>query len=303
MGGTVNETCQSIETCHTFGSENHLVGIAHHAAESSVHSDSDGPHCLVMLTAGMLPSAGPFRLHVEMAKTVARHGVSSFRFDLSGIGESLAVGTAIDSTHRAVAETQSALDFLQQRYGWTRFILFGLCSGADDALNVALADDRVVAAIMLDGCGYRTSGYHVHRFLRRYLPNLFRPQKLLRKAKKLLGSTTGDEDLPPPDDDIREFPDRPTAERQFQALADRGVSILQIYTGGVHDYFNHLGQFKQMFPELNDRGHIDVRFYPHWDHVLYLDDDRQQLLQLIGTFGERLGSDTRLVRPESKTAS
>lgn len=265
------------ESCHRFGSENNLIGIAHVAGNQAASNGC----CLLMLTAGMLTSAGPFRLHVQLARAAAAQGVSSFRFDLSGIGESLAVGSAIDSTSRAVAETQQAMDRLQQQYGWDRFVLFGLCSGADDAWNVALADQRVQAAILLDGCGYRAGWYTAHKLLGRQLPNLFRPKKMARKLRQWLGLPAGNDGLPPADDDIREFPDRATAQQQIQTLVDRGVSLQMIYTGGVHDYFNHRGQFRKMFPRLDDRGLIELHYRPRWDHVLYLDQDRQQLIQLV----------------------
>lgn len=272
------------ETCHAFGRSKNLVGIARLAATApAIRMGQASDVCVVMLTAGMLHQAGPYRLHVELADALADVGVSSFRFDLSGIGESLAIGSSAESTHRAVDESQQAIDFLQEQFGFTRFILFGLCSGADDALNVALADDRVQGVVMLDGCGYRTRRYHVRRFFGRQLPFLLRREKVVRKARWVLG-IHDEQSLPAslaPGLDIREFPDRETAQRQLQSLVDRGTSLLAIYTGGVHQYFNHQDQFHEMFPDLQDRGLISVQYHPHWDHVLYLAEDRAELIQEV----------------------
>jgi hypothetical protein len=269
-----------------FGTSNNLVGVTRlPSPRRRPTSGGESPTndvCVVMLNAGILHHVGPYRLHVDMAESLARQGVSSFRFDLSGIGESLPSGSTFDSTSRAVVEARQAIDLMQDRYGFERFILFGLCSGADDAINVALADRRVKGVVMLDGCGFRTSGYHVHRFFKRQLPSLFRTKKLTRKFRGLLGRP--DHERPSslaPGSDIREFPDRRTTQTQIQSLIDRGTSMMMFYTGGVHDYFNHGSQFEQMFPGLKTFGRLSVHYRAHWDHVLYLPEDREQLIDEV----------------------
>ncbi len=291
----IDKSVMQLETGHTFGRSNNLVGIAKLAATApAIRMGQSRDLCVVMLTAGMMHNAGPYRLHVELAQSLVKSDVSSFRFDLSGIGESLAVGSSADSTTRAVDETKQAIDFLHDKFGFNNFVLFGLCSGADDALNVALADTRVRGVVMLDGCGYRTPQYHYHRFVGRHLPFLLRRDKVVRKARSVLGLR--DNSAPPtslaPGLDIREFPDRETAEKQLQTLVDRGTSLLSIYTGGVHQYYNHASQFKRMFPRLNDRGRITVRYHRQWDHVLYLAEDRIALIDEVTDWVARLGSDS-----------
>jgi len=46
--------------------------------------------------------------------------------------------------------------------------------------------------------------------------------------------------------DVREFPDRETATRQFQSLVRRGVRLHFIYTGGVAGYYNCARQLWDM---------------------------------------------------------
>jgi len=269
-----------------FGTSNNLVGVARLPSPRR-RPPSDGASgtnnvCVVMLSAGILHHVGPYRLHVDMAEALSRKGVSSFRFDLSGIGESLPSGSTFDSTERAVEDARQAIDLMQDQYGLDRFILFGLCSGADDALNIALADRRVAGVVMLDGCGFRTIGFHVHRFIKRQLPSLFRARKLVQKLRGIFGRS--EHNGPPslaPGSDIREFPDRQTTQTQIQSLIDRGTSMMMFYSGGVHDYFNHGSQFEQMFPGLKTDNRLSVRYRPHWDHVLYLPEDREQLIDEI----------------------
>ena len=79
-----------METMHIFGTVQHLFGVH----SSAVRDPSTGQaRALLMLSAGILPCAGPMRLHVRLARSLAQAGIPSFQFDLSGIGESLGVGS------------------------------------------------------------------------------------------------------------------------------------------------------------------------------------------------------------------
>ena len=124
----------------------------------------------IFLTAGMLHHAGPYRLHVDLAHEVSKSNMLSIRFDLSGIGESLGVGQGGQSIDRAANETAQAMDYLSEKYGIKKFVLFGLCSGADDSVHTALTDKRVVGVVALDGCGYRTKRFYWHRLVSHYAP-------------------------------------------------------------------------------------------------------------------------------------
>ena len=136
-----------------FGKYNHLVGIETITVNSSI--------AMIMLTPGMLHNAGPFRLHVDLANSLKQQGISAFRFDLSGIGESLGVGSAGKSIDRAASETIQAMDYLMETHGIQEFLLFGLCSGADDSIQTALLDDRVKGVIALDGVAYKTAKFQL----------------------------------------------------------------------------------------------------------------------------------------------
>lgn len=280
----IDKSFMELDSCHAFGRSKNLVGIAKLAAPlPHIRSGRSPDVCVVMLTAGMMHNAGPYRLHVELAEALANANISSFRFDLSGIGESLAIGSANDSVSRAVVETQQAFDFLNEGFGFKDFVVFGLCSGADDAFQVALRDARVRGLVMLDGMGYRTRQFYFRRLINRQLPLLFQSEKVVNKARKMLGldDQAGTVSSLAPGIDIREFPDRDAAQTQLQAIVDRGTEVLAIYTGGVHDYFNHASQFDEMFPKLNDRDCVTVKHYPHWDHVLYLTEDRLALIDEV----------------------
>ena len=124
----------------------------------------------VLLTTGAYRHTGPSRLWVTVARQWAAKGVPTLRFDMSGIGDSDGQSnpreglTVCDDMPMGDSEyleaplsapeyldaTSAALDMLESRGLPNRFVLVGLCSGAYWALQVALRDKRVAAAIMVN---------------------------------------------------------------------------------------------------------------------------------------------------------
>lgn len=267
-----------IDTCVRFGNEGHLAGVVRAADRSAVSRDAASVG-VVMLTAGMLPSCGPFRLHVELANTLATSGIASVRFDLSGIGDSFSGSdTSSSSLERAAGETRLAMDALGDRCGVERFVLFGLCSGADDAMQAAMTDDRIQGLVTIDGFAYRTPGYHVRKWMRDVPRRMTTRHFWMRRWAKWRG---GDDSRPLSmrgGDDIREFPDRDSMGRQLRALVARGVRMHFVYTGGIRETLNHAGQFDEMFPEFIDEPQITHRFFESMDHTATLRRDRDGLI-------------------------
>lgn len=272
---------QANETVVVFGDYSHLVGVV--ARPESV--ESLDTFAVLIITAGMLPSSGPFRLHVDLAGSLVNESILSLRFDLSGIGESFAVGTCGSSLERAANEISAAVDYLSENYGITQVALFGLCSGADDALYAALQDKRIVGLFCVDGCGYRTAKFYVYRCLQNYLPKLLSPKAWGNRIRRKIASRQTVPESLQPGFDVREFPDRDTAASQLSELIERGLAMHFHYTGGVGQYYNYEQQFAEMFygTELasNDRlNKISTSFAPWSDHVAFLTGHRQALVQL-----------------------
>lgn len=284
-----------METPHVFGDFDHLVGIVNHPQAARDVG-------VIMLTAGMLHNTGPFRMYVHLARSLAQQGIPSLRFDLSGIGESLPVASSGTSLQRAANETRQAMDLLQDTYGIERFVLFGLCSGADDGFHTALNESRVAGFVALDGCGYPTPGFFKHRLKSHYIPRLFSPTFWMQKLRPdpvASGSLRIG-------DDIREFPSRDQAAVELQSLVDRDVMLRFIYTGGVAHYFNHEAQFEKMFHDVDFRGNVTCKYFPEMDHVAILCEDREMLLTDITswvdrTFANSNDDSTSQTSPEKST--
>lgn len=111
--------------------------------------------CAVLLNAGALCHVGPNRTWVEIARRWAARGVPTVRLDLEGIGESEGDERELlpDRSLYMPQRTESTLAILDQlaaRGLPDRFLLGGLCSGANWSLQAALADARVVGVLMIN---------------------------------------------------------------------------------------------------------------------------------------------------------
>ncbi|MGB7329644.1 MAG: lipase [Rubripirellula sp.] len=259
-----------------FGKYDHLLGVWKNA-----DAESTSGVAVVMVTPGMLHHSGPFRLHVDLANELSLIGIPSLRFDLSGIGESLGVGVGGRSIDRAAGEIAQAIDWILQNTNSRHVVLFGLCSGADDAVHAALSDDRVVGVIAMDGCGYRTPGFHFHRFIGHTLPRILRPSKWMKLANRIGADHNAVSNSLEPGTDVREFPSRDQSVQDLTQLAGRKTQMHFVYTGGVGDYFNHAGQFTEMFPELASEPYVSSHFFGAMDHVAILAEDRATLVDHV----------------------
>jgi pimeloyl-ACP methyl ester carboxylesterase len=254
-----------------FGKLKHLIGVENIVKNSSI--------AVIMMTPGMLHNTGPFRLHVDMAQNLEQHGISSLRFDISGIGESLGVGTSGKSIDRAATEAIEAMDYLMDSTGIEQFILFGLCSGADDSIQAALKDKRVKGVISLDGAAYKTTRF-------KYKEACLMARKMLSISKWVnkFHHLTGNSKTPASlamGSDIREFPE--TAEqacKELQQLVDSEVQLHFIYTGGT-EYYNYSQQFYDMLPNMKWKGTESTEYFSQMDHVVMLCEDRKLLIDHI----------------------
>ena len=147
-------------------------GTAGHLAGTITMPEKAGSLGLVLLSAGLLHRIGPHRLHVKLAREAAAKGVAAIRFDVPGVGDSLTAPGRATYEAQVLQAAQDAMDLLAVRTGASRFIIAGLCSGADNGYLVAGKDDRVVALYMMEPprlvSGPFSAGFRVVRQLREY---------------------------------------------------------------------------------------------------------------------------------------
>lgn len=244
------------------GEDANLIGIAAEPA-----TPSNAKPSVIMLNAGVLHRVGPRRLHVILARALAARGFATCRIDLSGIGDSRVVANHGSFRESAVADTRMTMDHLGHETGAQRFVLFGLCSGADNALATAAVDPRVVGLVLIDPPTYATLRAHARQYVRRaahsgILASIAAAAAAVARpiVRRLRGGPHGNASSggrqPPPKADYRKL---------LNDLSSRGASVLSIYSGAMRERCNHREQLFELFPEL--RGRTEVEYFGEADHV------------------------------------
>lgn len=260
------------EEAHRFGRGNHLVGIA------GIPASATGETGVIVVNAGLVHRIGPFRLHVELTRQLNASGYPTLRFDLSTLGDSAATGGGQTRTQQVCADLDDAMNLLKARAGCERFVLVGLCSGAQNAHIVAATDPRVSGAVFLDGYAYRTVGYK----LRHYLPRIVDPGRWARVLRRR-GSANGIGGKPASEPVFAVAP-APRAEviADFTGMVARGMKLYLVYSGGISNYFNHARQFRECFGKVMSHPAVTTRYSAESDHTYILTGDRARLLDGIG---------------------
>jgi hypothetical protein len=237
-----------------FGSSASLVGVMTEARAGT--ADAERP-AVLFLNSGILHRVGSCRIHVQLARALSAVGFHSLRFDYSGIGDSDQRRDSLSFEESAVVETREAMDYLAKTKGVKKFILMGLCSGADMAHETAVADARVAGLIMLDAWAYKTFAFQV----RHYGPKLFEwgrwKNSIGIRWRKLRGTYVSHLTALPKGDGVeyevpkyvRVFPPRERVAKDLRAFVERGIAMHYIWTGGLIEY-NHKGQHRGTFRDV-----------------------------------------------------
>jgi len=255
------------ETTCQFGDHRQLVGVVSEPATSARRIG------LVLVNAGVVPKLGPFRIYVLLARRLAGAGIVTLRFDLGGLGDSQQGYANQPLKARTTLEIRAAVDHLTERYSLDSIVIGGLCSGAEDAFAYAETDPRIKGVVLIDPFSYRTPGWTwrnmLYRFARRSLRavNLYEPIAISATATSRARLVH------------YQYMERSESSQILRALIARPARVHFVYTG--RDAFNHRGQLKDMFPELDFAGRVTVDHFPSMDHTQLLDEDRRTLAARI----------------------
>lgn len=283
------------------GEPHPLSGIL---AEPASEDPGDRP-AFLLLNAGILHRVGPSRTSVMLCRTLAAKGFPALRFDFSGIGDSAHRPDGKPFDTRGVEEAREVMDYLESLLGTKRFVMLGLCSGADVAYAVALADPRVVGLVSLDGHSYRTWRYWLYR----YGPRLLRAQSwlnlltgrtyvgpALQRLVRRGGHHPSADQVQEVDVFRRAFPPPEEVAAGYQKLADRGVRMLQIFTGGIEQSYNYREQFRESFRSVDFRDSLRLEFFADSDHTFTAYHNRRRLLALVSEWASDAWTSSRMSR-------
>lgn len=105
---------------------------------------------LVILNTGVNHRVGSHRTSVELARSMAKLGFASLRFDVGGVGDTAPMRGQVQNlpyNRGNLDDVKVATDWLHHK-GHDRFVLTGICSGGYNSFYSALADERVKAAVL-----------------------------------------------------------------------------------------------------------------------------------------------------------
>jgi len=272
------------ETCHC-GNEPELVGIYNHSDnhrhvpdEYASESNTERP-VILLLNSGLLPNTGPYRLYVRMARHFSRLGFDSFRFDLSGIGESNRRDDTLPRAQQQIDDIKIIMDSLEESHGRKQFVVMGICTGADNAHRAMVADERIVGAVGIDGYYYATSRYYQNYLFRHLAPRLLRIETWREKIHQLLTAKARRHSQPVTLPFRWEVPAKEKTAADYQLFISRNAHKLCIFTASWP--YNYQDQLADAFPQLPIGENVKALYLENAEHMFPLKEDRDQLTNAI----------------------
>jgi dienelactone hydrolase len=275
------------ESVVRFGDADQLVGIL-----SQPEQPRAGAPVVVILNAGVLHRVGPHRLHVVLARRLAATGVTCLRLDLGGIGDSTNSSDATTFRESAVNDTRLVLRTLVDRIGATRFVIFGVCAGADNAIATALVDDRVAGIVVVDPHTYPSKRGRLRSLYTKLSARSPREsvrwiaKVAERRARAAIDRLRALRDrAEAPEEEGRTAPPLSQFRSELGTLVSRGVKILAIYSGIHGASYNHPYQLFELFPEL--RRKVETAYFENANHTFTELDEQAEMIALVSDWMAR----------------
>jgi dienelactone hydrolase len=264
------------------GRHKSLAGIFTEPLRSCAVTD---PPTVVLLNAGIVHRVGPNRMHVLLARALAAAGVSSLRFDMSGIGDSPSRSEATAPLESAMSDIRDAMEWLERNKRIGKVVLFGLCSGADHSILYASSDRRVVGTILLDPNIPRTRKYYLYRSGAK-LTSLVRksPGEALSTLGKYFNRGLSDElaDNRSPSGELGDLAAELTDSElhaffvgHYRECVEAGVQIMVVTTGGEQGRYGE--QILDAFPDIAFGDRLTLEHLSRSDHTFTREADRDWL--------------------------
>jgi len=282
----------------TFGQNGGLVGTL--CLPRSL-PDSGPAVGQILFNAGILHRIGPHRLNVRLARRLARRGIPSIRFDLSGLGDSDRAGARQSFDEQAVTDLRSAMDVLGREAGLAHFALLGFCSGGRHGYATAVVDSRVAGLFLYDTFTFATVRSRWNRYRLRIRRHGLRGAVLgwarLRAARllgagRLFGSGVPGP-LPNPSGYVNfRVPTKEEYAQRIRMLHAKGVKIGVLFSGESENH-NYRAQFDDAFRGMGVVEHMNYDYMPEMDHTVMLLSWQTEFVRRIETWTVALDEELR----------
>jgi pimeloyl-ACP methyl ester carboxylesterase len=263
------------------GERHSLVSVI---ARPRVARNIDLP-AVVILNTGIVHRVGHHRMYVTLSRILAARGYTVVRFDQSGLGDSGPRSDHLPPLAGGLADIREVLDALEKAQQISRFILTGLCSGADQAVLYGHADPRVVGLIIMDPTIPPTPRYYLYYILRRmrqvqnWINFMSGRSGLVRMAAAHLRNRMWPQDRARPPT-LQNLQFSPYLAQCYAATAARGMKILAAFTA-LSPRHAYERQILDAFPEVSAGGSLQLQYFPESDHLFSASSDRARLFRVI----------------------
>jgi len=278
-----------------FGAGGRLSGVLTQPDLTSVKVGN--PQVFVFLNAGLMHRVGPSRLHVRLARELAPLGFSSLRVDLAGTGDSLR-RVGLTNRQSVAADFDEIKDFLDLRLGDVPVILFGLCSGADNAIRLTLGERRIVGLVLLDPyCGSNNRVLekaraiyfrwvkplqHIVALKKRLVPQALRdvpiaelPRTVFLTIREAVSNRLEPETL-------RDVPTRDQLRAAVLEIRERKGRILSVFTqAAFQTYYVQTGQLGRVIKVEGYEAFCTELFWPEATHLYLLEVHRRRIIDEV----------------------
>jgi pimeloyl-ACP methyl ester carboxylesterase len=224
-------------------------------------------------------------MYVTLSRRLASAGYPVLRFDLSGIGDSDPRDDNLSPLDAAMADIGEALDWVEQASQARRFILMGLCSGADHAVLYGHTDARIAGLILLDPSIPHTLRYYLHfvapRLIRlhSWIDVMTGRSRTVRMwiNMALHAVLPGRSSLHPTGLNLVH---RRTVERYYQSSVEKGIRMLAVFTE-ERTRQTYREQMIEALPNVRFGDRLELEFLAGSDHTFILEADRYRLTELV----------------------
>lgn len=241
----------------------------------------EGAPVVVLFNAGLLHRAEPYRMNVLVCRHLAQIGYIAIRIDLSGKGDTPA--------RPKMANRESvALDWsfikksLEREFGKRRLVLFGLCSGADNAIKIAAKDEDVYGLILLDPISRQDESFR----LRRIHGKLTNPNFWLSIHKVLRHRLMPERESPTLTANLRGEPTDNDLKECCQNLVRRQGRVLAFFSSYSTKYYNQEGQFARSISMEGLEKICEEVYWPQVEHLYSVQIHRDRLIDRIVKWGK-----------------
>ncbi len=244
--------------------------------------------CIVILNAGVVRKSGPNNLNAFLARQFAQHGFGAFRFDFAGVGDSPNRQDTLPLKQGVLQDVTESLDILEAVVGARRFVLVGLCSGADNGLRAARVESgRVIGLAMMDPTVFRTRKWRIVKVAKRVASSEFwtsvftlRHRMIRIALDSMLGRGQHDDAnqlVEEPELYSIGLQERNEIEDCLREVRDSGISLCFAFTGGWTELYNYRTQLYDVYPKLSLKGTAELLYFPAATHTFALAEHRHAL--------------------------